>query len=218
MSVTRNKIGGVLFSILFLASAWPLRAQELKPINLLEPQMDGGKPLMRVLKERKSIRSFSDKKIPLQTLSNLLWAAFGINRTDKGGRTAPSAMNMQEIDIYAAMAGGLYLYDAQDNKLLPILAEDIRALTGKQPFVKDAPLNLIFVADLSKMSKLSPETSSFYSATDTGFISQNVYLFCASSGLGTVVRGMMDSKELAKKMGLKDTQKIILSQTIGWPQ
>lgn len=193
-------------------------AQEIKSIKLLTAQMEGGKPLMQVLKDRKSMREFSPKELPLQVISDMLWAACGVNRPDSGHRTAPSAMNMQEIDIYVAEASGLYLFDAKANMLIPILAEDIRALTGKQPFVKDAPINLIYVADLSKMSKLSAENIDFYSATDTGFISENVYLFCASSGLATVVRGLVDKPALVKAMKLRLDQKIILAQTVGYPK
>jgi len=193
-------------------------AQEIKPIKLLAVQMEGGKPLMQALKDRKTMREFSSKELPLQVLSDMLWAACGINRPDSGHRTAPSAMNMQEIDIYVAKADGLYLFDAKENMLIPVLTEDIRALTGKQPFVKDAPINLIYVADLSKMSRLSAGDIDFYAATDTGFISENVYLFCASAGLATVVRGSTDKPVLAKAMKLRDNQKIILTQTVGYPK
>jgi SagB-type dehydrogenase family enzyme len=189
-----------------------------KAIGLLKPQMDGGKPLMQALKERKTSREFSSEKLPLQTLSNMLWAANGINRPDSKKHTAPTAMNCQEIDIYVALADGLYLYDANSNILQPILAEDIRAATGPQPFVKDAPVNLVFVSDYSKMRRGSDEDKAFYSATDTGFISQNVYLYCASEGLATVVRAYVDKPALAKVMKLRDNQKIILAQTVGYPK
>ena len=193
-------------------------AQESKLIKLPAPQIEGGKPLMQALKERKSSREFSLKELPLQIISDLLWAADGINRQDSGHRTAPSAMNMQEIDIYIAKADGLYLFDAKENMLMPVVAADIRALTGNQPFVKDAPVNLIFVADLKKMSKPSAEMVDFYAATDTGFISENVYLYCASAGLATVVRGWVDKPVLAKAMKLRNNQKIILAQTVGYPK
>jgi SagB-type dehydrogenase family enzyme len=186
-------------------------------IELMKPQMEGGKPLMQALKERKTSRQFSTEKIPPQMLSNLLWAAFGINRPDSGKRTAPSAVNWQEIDVYIASAEGLYLYDANTHSLNLVLSEDIREATGLQPFVKDAPINLIFVADFSKMGNASDNDKVLYSAADAGFISQNVYLFCASEGLGTVVRGMVDRAKLSKAMKLKDSQKIILAQTVGFP-
>jgi len=192
--------------------------QRPEPIKLPEPQMEGGKPLMEVLKERSSSREFSPRKLPLQDLSNMLWAAFGINRPELGKRTAPSAVNWQEIDIYVAMADGLYLFDAKEHILKPVLANDIRAMTGRQAFVKDAPVNLIYVADFSKMGEATDEQKDFYSAADTGFISQNVYLYCASEGLATVVRGLVDKPALAREMGLRPDQKVILTQTVGYPK
>jgi SagB-type dehydrogenase family enzyme len=193
-------------------------AQELKPISLPPPQTEGGKPLMQALKDRHTTREFSSEKLSPQVLSNLLWAAFGINRPDTGKRTAPSAMNMQEIDIYVATAEGLYVYDAKGDKLDPVLAEDVRAATGMQPFVKDAPLDLVYVADLAKTGKASAEDKNFYTAADVGFIAQNVYLFCASEGLGVVVRGSVDRAALAKVMKLRSDQKILLGQTVGYPK
>lgn len=193
-------------------------AQDLKSIQLPQPQMDGGKPLMQALKERKSARSFSSEKLPMQTLGNLLWAAFGINRPDTGQRTAPSAMNRQEIDIYVATADGLYLYEAKDNTLQPVLMGDFRAATGMQPFVKDAPMELVYVADYARMGRGTDDEKNFYAAADTGFISQNVYLFCASEGLATVVRGSVDRAALAKTMKLRPEQKIVLAQTVGYPK
>ena len=194
------------------------QGEELPPIPLLKPRMESGKPLMQALKDRQSSRAFSSEKLPLQTLSDLLWAACGINRPDSGKRTAPTAGNRQEIDVYVATVEGLYLYDASAHALKPVRAGDIRALTGKQAFVKEAPVNLIFVADLSKMGKTSPQDRDFYAATDTGFISQNVYLYCASEGLATVVLGMLDRTVLAKAMNLRPDQKIILTQSVGLPK
>jgi len=191
-------------------------AEEIKLVLLPNPQVAGGRPLMQVLKERSSSRSFSSEKLSLQVLSNLLWAAFGINRQDTGKRTAPSAVNRQEIDIYVATADGLYLYEAKSQALKLIMSDDIRALTGRQDFVKEAPANLIYVADLSRMGNASKEDKELYSAADTGFISQNVYLYCASEGLATVVRGSIDKQTLAKTMKLRPDQKIILAQSVGY--
>jgi SagB-type dehydrogenase family enzyme len=201
-----------------LLCATILFAETLKPIPLLKPHGDGGRPLMQVLKDRSSSRSFSTEKLPLQALSDLLWAAFGVNRPDSGKRTAPSAVNWQEIDIYVATADGLYLYDARGHLLQPVLLEDIRAMTGRQSFVKEAPVNLIYVADLSRMGTASKEDRELYAAADTGFISENVYLYCASEGLATVVRGSIDREALAKAMKLRPDQKIILAQTVGYPK
>jgi SagB-type dehydrogenase family enzyme len=187
-------------------------------IKLPAPQMDGGKNLMRVFKERKSERSFVAKKLPVNLLSNMLWAAYGINRPEAGKRTAPSAMNRQEIDVYVATEEGLFIYDAKEHALKSILRQDIRSLTGKQSFVSHAPVTLIYVADFKRMGDMKDEEKNFYSWTDTGFISENVYLFCASEGLATVVRGAMDKETLAKAMKLGEHQKIILAQSVGYPK
>jgi SagB-type dehydrogenase family enzyme len=193
-------------------------AQELKPIPLPPPQTSGGRPLMEVLKDRQSSREFSNQKLSPQVLSNLLWAAFGVNRPDSGKRTAPSAMNWQEIDIYVATQDGLYVYDAKANALNPVLAQDVRGATGQQAFVKDAPVNLVYVADLAKTGRAGGEEQALYTAADTGFIAQNVYLFCASEGLAAVVRGSVDRVALAKLIKLRPNQKIMLAQTVGYPK
>lgn len=203
----------MLFVVLMSASC--VLAQDLKPIPLPQPQTDGGRPLMQVLKDRKTTREFAADKLPPQILSNLLWAAFGVNRPD-GRRTAPSAMNRQEIDIYVATGDGLFVYNAQANRLDPVLAQDVRAATGTQPFPASAPLDLVYVADFAKAG--SEPDADLYTAADTGFIAQNVYLYCASEGLATVVRGSIDRAALAKAMKLRPDQKIILAQTVGYPK
>jgi SagB-type dehydrogenase family enzyme len=187
-------------------------------IQLREPQTEGGKPLMQTLKERKTTREFRNEKLPDQVLSNLLWAAFGINRPESGRRTAPSAMNWQEIDIYVISAEGLYLYEAKGHLLKSVKAEDLRAQAGTQAFVQDAPINLIYVADTTRMGQASQEEREIYAAADTGFIAENVYLFCASEGLATVVRASVDKPVLAKAMLLQPEQKIILAQSVGYPK
>ena len=192
-------------------------AQELKPIQLPRPQTDGGRPLMQLLRDRKSVREYSAENLPLPVLSNLLWAAFGVNRSD-GRRTAPSARNWQETGIYVASEDGLYLYDAKGHILLPILKDDIRAMTGTQPFVKDVPINLVYVADYAKAGTSPMEQKDLWTACDTGFIAQNVYLYCTSEGLSTVVRGLVDKPALAKVMKLRPDQKIILAQSVGYPR
>jgi SagB-type dehydrogenase family enzyme len=186
-------------------------------IKLSLPKQAGGKPLFEALKDRKSVREFADNELNVKVLSNLLWSAFGLNRLD-GHRTAPSAHNWQEIDVYVALKRGLYLFDAHANVLRQVLAEDIRAATGMQDFVGTAPLNLVYVADLARMNTLDRTEQRFYSAIDTGFISQNVYLFCASEGLATVVRGLVDRRSLAKLMQLRPQQRVIVVQTVGYPK
>ena len=192
-------------------------AQEPKEIKLSKPQTEGGMPLMQALKARQSLREFSPDKLPLQVLSNLLWAADGVNRAD-GKRTAPSAVNWQNIDIYVALADGLYLYKPAEHVLREVLGEDVRAATGRQDFVKEVPVNLIYVADFSKINRGTDEDKNFYSAAHTGFISQNVYLYCASDGLATVVRGLVDREAMAKLMKLRPDQKVMLAQSVGYPK
>ena len=195
--------------LLFVAVSLP--AQELKPISLPKPQTEGGKPLMQALSERKSGREFSSEKLPPQVLSNLLWAAWGVNRAD-GRRTAPSASNRQEIDVYVVTSDGVSLFDAKNHRLEPVAAGDFRAATGGQPFVSQAPLNLVYVADQAKTK------SSDTAYIDTGFISQNVYLYCASEGLSTVVRGSVDRAALAKVLKLRPDQLVTVAQTVGYPK
>ncbi len=216
MKVCSMTIAGLfLFFCLFVSSG--VSAEETGSITLPKPKMVGGKPLMEALGARQTVRDYSEKELPAQLLSDMLWAAFGINRPETGKRTAPSAMNWQEIDIYVATAEGLYLYDAKAHKLDLVLEGDIRSATGQQPFVGVAPVNLVYVADYSKMGSTPEEVKDFYAAGDTGFIGQNVYLFCASEGLGTVIRGLVDREALSKKMGLRKEQKIVFAQTVGYP-
>lgn len=193
----------------------PALAQQ--PLELPQPQTDGGRPLMQVLKDRKTSREFSGESLPPQVLSNLLWAAFGINRPAEGRRTAPSAHNWQEIDIYVATAGGAYLFEPKTHSLKPVIADDIRKSTGTQAFVADAPVNLVYVADYTRMVDASESDRVSSSAADTGFIAQNVYLFCASEGLATVVRGGVD-QSLPKLLKLRPDQHITLAQTVGYPK
>ena len=188
-------------------------AQEGKNIKLLKPTLKGGKPFMEVVKERKSSRSYSSKMLTDQMLSDLLWAAFGINRSS-GKRTAPSYRNVQEIDIYVIMEKGLYIYNAKKHSLDFIHGRDLRTIAGKQKYVRTAPVNLIYVADYAKHKGLGIEI--LYA--DTGYISQNVYLFCASAGLSTAVRAYIDKERLSKEMGLGSGQKIILGQAVGYPK
>jgi len=211
-----RRFGLVIISLI----AWATLAvgQELKPAPLPPPQTSGGRPLMQVLKDRQSSREFSSQEFSPQVLSNLLWAAFGVNRPDSGKRTAPSAMNLQEIDIYVAKQDGLYVYDAKANALNPVSAQDVRGATGTQSFVQEAAVNLVYVADLAKTGRGGGEDQLLYMGADTGFIAQNVYLFCASEGLAVVVRGSVERPALARLMKLRPNQKIMLAQTVGYPK
>ena len=192
-----------------------LFAQDLKPVALPAPQTSGGKPLMQALKERKSTREFSPEKLSPQMLSNLLWAGWGINR-ENGLRTAPSSSNKQEIEVYAVMADGAYVYDAKGNALKPVVSGDLRKATGTVAFVGEAPLNLVYVADFSKMGGTDENAKTATANANTGLIAQNVYLFCASEGLGTVVRGSVPRAELSKALNLRPDQRITLAQTVGY--
>jgi SagB-type dehydrogenase family enzyme len=196
----------------------PVRMNAQDVTILVPPQTDGGMPLMKALKNRKTSREFSGKELTAQQLSNLLWAACGINRPEEKKRTAPSAMNYQEVDVYIATAKGLFLYNPEKHNLLQILNEDIREKTGKQDFVKTAPLTLIFVADYSKMAKADEKTKESYAMADAAFISENVYLFCASEDLATGVRAWIDKDVLAKAMKLSPARHIILAQCVGFPK
>ncbi|MFZ2055052.1 MAG: SagB/ThcOx family dehydrogenase [Candidatus Aminicenantales bacterium] len=193
-------------------------AQEAEVVKLPAPQMTGGHPLMDCLKARQSFRDFGPDKLSLQVLSNLLWAADGVNRPESGKRTAPSAVNWQDIDIYVSTADGLFLYLPKDHALKKMLSEDVRAAMGTQEFVKSVPVNLIYVSDYAKIPRGTDEDRRFYSGTHTGFISQNVYLFCASEGLVTVVRGLIDRDAMAKIMQLRPEQHITFAQSVGYPK
>ena len=215
--IAREIVAVILASIIIIPAMGQniTMAQEQKSIQLSKPQI-AGNPLMEVLAKRSSSREFSSEPLPENILSNMLWAASGINRPDSGKRTAPSAMNRQEIDIYVATESGLYLYDAKSHSLKMIAAGDLRGLTGKQDYVREAAVNLIYVADYSRMSSASDQE--LYAAADTGFISENVYIYCASAGLSTVVRAYIDKPMLSKAMKLRADQKIILAQSVGYPK
>ena len=179
-------------------------------ISLPKPVTTGGMPLMEALSKRQTIREYSTREMSNQTLSNLLWAAWGFNRDDK--RTAPSANNRQELELYVVLKTGIYIYDAKANVLQRVLEGDYRKNTGTQDFVGVAAANILFVAN--KTTNFNLNTSN----TNSGFISQNIYLFCASEGMATVVRGMFNKDELEKLLKFSDTKTIVLSQTVGYPK
>ncbi len=186
-------------------------------IFLPTPDTTGGMPLMEALANRKSGRDYADKKLDKKTLSNLLWAAFGINRPESGKRTAPSAVNWQEIDMYVALPDAIYLYSATLHGLIKIKDGDYREGFGKQRFVKDASIMIGFVSDYSKISPIGEKKKQTYSYVDTGFISQNIYLFCASEGLSTVVLGMINRDKISEILELNNNQHVIFTQCVGYP-
>jgi nitroreductase len=179
--------------------------------TLPSPQTAIGKPLMQALMERKSTRIFDSQPLSMQDLSNLLWAGFGINRAEKGGRTAPSAMNRQEIDLYVALPEGMYRYDAKANVLRLVAPADLRKLTGMQDFVATAPCNIVFVADHEREGGKGR-----YAEVDAAFISENIYLYCASEGLATVIRASVDKNALGEAMKLGKKQEIVFAQSVGY--
>lgn len=193
-------------------------AQQLAPIELPPPRPDFGVPLGRALKLRCSTRSFAPRALPPLALSELLWSAYGINRPATADRTAPSWRHARESEIYAAMADGVWRYDPVAHRLAPHLAGDVRAQTGMQEFAATAPLDLIYVANAEHLSGVSREEQRRVSAADTGFIGQNVYLYCASEGLACVFRNSFDHDRLARTLNLGEAQFINFSQTVGYPR
>lgn len=186
-------------------------------IELPEPRDEGGKPLMWALRQRRSSRDFAPQPLPRQTLADLLWAAAGVNRPRLGGRTAPSAMNAQEVDLYVALPEGLYLYEPAAHRLRQAVASDARRVTGYQDFVDSAPLDLIYVADHARMKLVPADRRTAYAHAAAGAMAQNVYLFCASAGLATVIRGWFDVRALTAAMQLGPDQHVLLAQTVGRP-
>lgn len=184
-------------------------------LPLLPPDKSGGLPLMQALAQRQSRREFDLTPLSDQVLSDLLWAAAGINRTEHLGRTFPSAMNAQEVDVYVAMPKGLYLYQAGSHTLQLTQARDVRRVTGYQDFVDTAPLDLVLVADHRRMALVPAVQRASYASVAAGAIAQNVYLYCACVGLATVIRAWVDRDALAQAMGLGNDQQVLLAQTVG---
>jgi SagB-type dehydrogenase family enzyme len=186
-------------------------------VKLPPPAQFLGVTLDLALRSRRSRRAFAAEPLSLEHVATLLWAAFGVNRRDSGGRTAPSAHDWREIDLYVCAAEGCFAYDAPSHRLALVKAEDLRAATGRQDFVASAPLNLVYVADFARMTDASDEERRFLAGADAGCIAQNVYLCCAALGLATVVRGLIDREGLAAALGLQPAQRIALAQSVGRP-
>jgi len=205
------------------------QVQGLQEIVLPKPEREGGKSVLASLLERKTTRTISTKELPMQVISNLLWAAFGVNRDAAGfgkkGRTAPSASNSQEIDLYVAMPNGVYIYEAINHRLLPVTEGDFRARSGRRG-AATAPVNIFYIADLTRYDQgpSQPDRSigdsevqkSYYFA-DTGFIAQNVYLFAASFGLAAWFHNC-DKENTVREFNLKPTQRVLFAQSVGYPE
>lgn len=203
---------------LLLSTALTMYSQELSPIRLLPPQLDKGKSLMQSLVDRHSTREFSDKELSLQDISNLLWAANGVNRSDLKKRTAPSAMNWQEIDIFVFLKNGVYRYDAFGMELIPVVTGDHRRDAGTQAFVAEAPLNLVLVADYSKMGRASDADKPAYASADAAFVGENVYLFCSAFNMNCVLRASIDKEKLSGLLKLNPEQKPVFGISAGFPK
>lgn len=213
----REANAGILTSAAVAAAPAFAVAQGSTLRDLPPPRSEGGQSLTAALKLRRSIREYSDRLLRAQVLSDLLWAAFGINRPS-GDRTAPYWRHVMVIDIYLTMADGVWLYEPKTHKLLPHSAEDLRKQTGLQDFVATVPLNLVYVAHGERMTDVAPEERRLYASVDAGFIGQNVYLFCASEGLATVFRGAVDTQKLGKALNLPEQQFVTFAQSVGYPR
>jgi SagB-type dehydrogenase family enzyme len=205
----------IIITIAFISNS--LFSQE-EIIDLPTPERDGGKPLMEAINERQSAREFANKTMPEQTLSNLLWAAYGINREEAGKHTIPTSRNVQDIDVYITTQDGAFLYLPEKNALKKIVDSDIRASMGKQEFTANAALNLVYVSDFSKYEGGDENTKHITASAHCGFIGQNVYLYCASEGLNSVFRAWIDKDLIHQKLKLDDSHHVIYTQTVGYPK
>jgi hypothetical protein len=213
--------------VTILAGTASSLAEDLKPITLVKPHTDGGKSVLAALKERRTNRNIGSKKLEPQTLSNLLWAAFGVNRENSPfrgpGRTAASASNSQEIDLYVALPEGVYLYEAIPHRLIPVVAGDFRRRSGRRS-AQRAPVNIFYVVDIAKYKKApfqepglrDPEIQKSYYYVATGLIAQNVYLFAASEGLAAHFHNC-DKRNTPTEFKLRPEQRVLFSQTVGYP-
>ena len=202
-------------------------AQDLEPITLVKPETEGGKSVLEALSERRTTRDIGSEKLPPQVLSNLLWAAFGVNRQEgpfRGpGRTAASASNSQEIDLYVALPEGVYVYDAAAHKLMPVVAGDFRRRSGRRA-AATAPVNIFYVVDIARYAKApfqepglkDPEVQKSYYYVATGLIAQNVYLFAASQGLAAHFHNC-DKRNTPEEFKLRPDQRVLFAQTVGYP-
>jgi SagB-type dehydrogenase family enzyme len=185
-------------------------------MQLLPPETSGGMPLMQALHERMSTKEFSPRTISQQQISNLLWAAYGINRPESGKRTIATAVNCQDIAVYVVLEKGAYVYEAEEHRLIPVVDRDLRSLAATQDYAQVAPINLVYVSDHRKMADRFGDKKRIYGAFHAGSISQNVYLYCASAGLGAVVRDSVDRTRLGEALKLSEEQVIVMAQSVGY--
>lgn len=195
----------------------PARGEGPFTMPLPPPHRSGGASLMQALAERRSCREFAARPLPAQLLSDLLWAADGVNRTD-GGRTAPSALNAQELEVFVALPDGAYQYEPTKHALELVARTDVRRVTGYQDFVDEAPLDLVYVAHHARLSAVPVAQRESYAHVAAGAVAQNVYLFAAAHGLATVIRAWIDREAIGAALGLAHDQQVMLSQTVGYPK
>ncbi|HUU45856.1 MAG TPA: SagB/ThcOx family dehydrogenase [Acidobacteriota bacterium] len=213
------KIVSLLTVVALFLAAGAVYSQEADTIALPTASLASDKPFMQTVKDRKSSREYSDRELSLQDLANVLWCANGVNRPETGKRTSPSAMNKQDVDVYAVLKDGIYLYDATGHRLLPIVAGDYRKDAGTQAYVGTAPLNLIYVSDLARFDYTDDrEQQAMMAAIDAGHCSENVYLYGAAANLAVVIRASIDKAKMAELLKLRDDQLIIIAQTVGHPK
>lgn len=196
------------------AGSHPMKPQPV-PFLLPPPRTEGGMALQTALKLRRSTRAYTDTPLPLQQLSDLLWAACGVNR-DSGERTAPYWRHRIVLDLFVLQPDSVSIYDAISHALVPHMKRDLRALAGQQDFVGRAPLELVYVAHGEKMTDITAIERQLYASVDAAFIGQNVYLFCASAGLATVFRGAVDKDKLARALQLPENDFVTFAQTVGF--
>lgn len=212
-----NTLTKLAFGLMGRLQPRPAAVEGLSRIQLPAPRRRGGLTLREALWRRASARQFATRPLPRRVLGDLLWAAAGVNRTDLHGRTAPSALNAQEVVVYAALAQGLYRYDPDTHTLVQVATSDVRRVTGYQDFVDDAPLDLIYVADHAHMTLVPASQRERFAFTAAGAIAQNVYLYAAAEGLATVLRAWLDRSALERAMALGPNEQVLMSQTVGWP-
>lgn len=216
--ITRREANVGLFSVALAGSMPRFAVAQATNVVLPPPKTTGGKPLMEALQARRSTREFADRELEPQMLSNLLWAAWGVNRSQSGLRTAPSSGESMDIDLYVAMADGVWIYDPKAHAIAQLIPDDVRGeTTTGQAYVKTAALNLVYVSDAARMRNPSPAARALAGIADSAVIGQNVYLFCASEGLACVLRSSVPGPQLARRLQLKPTQAIYLAQSVGYP-
>ena len=188
-----------------------------KVIRLPKPNLNRNSEVMEAFANRHSTREYAAKALTLNDLSDLLWAANGINRPEEGKRTAPSAMNKQDVDVYVVLPEATYLYDAKAHQLNLVAEGDHRrAVAGGQAFVKSAPVSLLLVSDLSRLGDAKNTHTQLMGAVDAGIVSQNISIFCSAAKLATVPRASMDTAKLKSVLKLTDTQLPLMNHPVGY--